>query len=55
MDDRQISERQFQITKRLMERMLTTTFNGDNVAKLIFDSKLTNLIYEEVGVLRALK
>ena len=38
-----------------MERMLTIPFNSDNVAKLIFDSKLTTLIYKEVGVLRALK
>ena len=35
--------------------MLTISFNSDNVAKLIFDSKLTTLIYKEVGVLRALK
>ena len=55
MDDGQSSERQFKITKRLMERMLTIPFNSDNVAKLIFDSKLTTLIYREVGVLRALK
>ena len=55
MDDGQSSERQLKITKRLMERMLTISFNSDNVAKLIFDSKLTTLIYKEVGVLRALK
>ncbi len=47
--------RQFEIEKTFIDRISSIPFNSDFLAKLIFQSLLTPLIYKVVGILRTSK
>lgn len=61
LDDVEISQdwqryrRQFRIERTLIDRVSALPFNSDTLAKLIFQSQFTPLIYKVVGVLRTSK
>jgi uncharacterized protein (DUF362 family) len=53
--DWQQYQRQFQIERTLIDKVSALPFNSDTLAKLIFQSQFTPLIYKVVGVLRTSK
>lgn len=53
--DWQRYQRQFQVERTLIDRVSALPFNSDTLAKLIFQSQFTPLIYKVVGVLRTSK
>jgi uncharacterized protein (DUF362 family) len=50
--DWQQYQRQFRIERTLIDRISAVPFNSDKLAKLIFQSQLTPLIYKIVGIIR---
>jgi uncharacterized protein (DUF362 family) len=53
--DWQQYRRPFRIERTLIDRISAVPFNSDTLAKLIFQSQFTPLIYKVVGVLRTSK
>jgi uncharacterized protein (DUF362 family) len=53
--DWQQYRRQFRIERTLIDRISSLPFNSDTLARLIFQSQFTPLIYKVVGVLRTSK
>jgi uncharacterized protein (DUF362 family) len=48
-------QRRFEIKKTILDRFSAIPYRNDRISRLIFQSKLTSLIYKVVGVLRTSK